>query len=155
MMSVWKLRPFNGIFSTKVWSTTVLTVAEVVFTRGAPACTVTLSETEPTTISQSITSASWTCRLTSGRTSFLNPGFSTSIWYVPGGRFASVYSPAPLVTVSYRKFVPALTAATFASGMVAFDGSVTRPVMEPFVVCARGAGIKRQTESQQEKGDSG
>src|SRR6202007_1122578 len=64
------------------------------------------------------------------------------------GRFASVYSPAPLVTVSYRKFVPVLTAATFASGMVAFDGSITRPVMEPFVVCARSAqgyGDKRRT----------
>ncbi len=35
--------------------------------------------------------------------------------------------------------VPRLTAATFASAIAALEGSVTRPVMEAFVVCARSA----------------
>ena len=41
------------------------------------------------------------------------------------------------MVVSYRKFVPALIAATFASAMVALEGSLMRPVSEAFVDWAR------------------
>ena len=44
MISVWKLLPLSGRFSTNVRSITVLTVADSVFTRGAPASTVMVSE---------------------------------------------------------------------------------------------------------------
>jgi hypothetical protein len=65
-----------------------------------------------------------------------------------------VFLRAPLVTDSYRKLVPRLTAATCASGTVAFEGFVTRPVIEAFVLCARSAqGYKDKKENQQENGD--
>jgi hypothetical protein len=86
---------------------------------GALACTLRLSETEPTAISKSIASASWTCRITSDRMSFLNPDY----------------------------------AATFASPITAFDGSVTLPVTEAFVVCARSRlGWKHREMSSTEAG---
>src|SRR5262244_1112715 len=69
--------------------------------------------------------------------SFLNPDFSTSSWYVPGGRFASVYSPATFVVVSKRKPVRLFITSILACGTVAFNGSVTRPVTEAFVDWAR------------------
>ena len=47
MINVWKLRPLSGILSTKVRSITVLTVADSVFTSGAPASTVMVSDAEP------------------------------------------------------------------------------------------------------------
>jgi hypothetical protein len=78
MIKVWKLRPFNGRLSANVRSTTVLTVADSVFTSGAPPSTVMLSVTDPTVISMSISAAPCTWRMTSGLINFLNPFFSIS-----------------------------------------------------------------------------
>jgi len=75
-----------------------------------------------------------------------------SMRYVPGGKLAKVYSPAPLVARSYRKFVQVLTAATFASAIVAFDGSFTRPAMEPFVVAPAA---RRDTKTNREPAAEG
>jgi len=45
-----------------------------------------------------------------------------------------------------------LTASTFSSTIVAFDGSVTRPVIDPFVVCARRAqGYKKRGDFEHQE----
>ena len=52
--------------------------------------------------------------------------------------------------------MPRLTAATFASGTAAFDGSLTGPVMEAFVVCARSAqGYQDKQRASRRRGTLG
>src|SRR5262249_39093961 len=108
---------------------------------GAPLSTVMLSEAEPTDNSKSISTASCTCSVTSGLTSFLKPVFSTSIRYVPGTRLGRKYSPVAFVVVSSWIFVAELMAATLAPAILALEASVTPPEREAFVDWAQSTPV--------------
>jgi hypothetical protein len=68
------------MFSTNYRSTTVLTVASVVFIAGEVASTVTLSEVAPTGRTKFRATALCTFRTTSALMIVLKPGFETWTW---------------------------------------------------------------------------
>src|SRR6266436_503082 len=141
------LREFSGTLMIIRFSTTWPRFADVVFSKGAEACTSTLVETEPTVNSTSTVACCCTSRRKTGCVVLSNPATCTVRVYLAAGRVGKTYRPEESLTVEYGTLRSASVTVILAPGTPALVLSVIVPRIDPVYDCDQDRMENNQTES--------